>query len=507
MSGKMDSVALDAAEQRMINNYWRALTFLGAVVSLLVSGTGYLAGLWTVQYASKVGYSQTEMASVGSVGFVVSALLAVPLGILGDLLPRPFPLLIFGGTAMFLGYFCLGGTYLGIVPHIHVAVSAFYVSLSATGNVATLQGALFTNVRNFSEKLRGLATGVPVSAIGLSAFFFTGVARLFFMVPVEETGPGTEGERRLDVGHFLVGVGVIGGLANAFGAATVHKVPLDVSETVPADGEQQPLVLPDPPPLEEEIEESDLAPIEEDTGAQVSERRIVTSFDSLDTWLWIYAKLALTGAGTMFIGNVGSIVLALAPEGVMPEDPALQRLQSVAVATISVGSCTGRILFGFLYDWLFRIAQTKRVTLFLFISCAMATLQYWFVIILRAGGAESLVVLTALMGTVYGGVAMSAPVVNSELFGTRFLAENYGAVMLFDAFANYFLNLLFGRVWDDNRAKDPSIMADTPKIVCHGPHCLLNTFVVTSAATTLAAVCMAILRWRVVRRDAEGIAP
>lgn len=384
--------------------FLRALTFLGTTLVMLVSGTAYLAGLWTVLYASRVGYTQTEMATVGSVGFLLSALSAIPLGWLGDTLESPAPLLIFGGTAMFLGYFGLGGTYLGIIPHFHVAVSAIYVALASAGNVASIQGALFTNVRNFPERLRGLATGIPISAIGLSAFFFTGIARTFFMVPILETG-----EKRLDVGRFLVAVGVIGGIANAIGAATVRKVPLDPEDQPAVPMPAQPnrlqrsssgtsMISTESSPL---LDTRNTDGILDDGSGQ--ELRIVANLLSPMTYLWLYAKLALSGAGSMFIGNVGSVILALSTS--MPDDPALQKLQSASVATISVGSAIGRVLFGFLYDYSLRAYSGKRITLFAVMAAGFFGCQLWIVGMLRSGDASSLLELTAVLGTFYGGIA------------------------------------------------------------------------------------------------------
>ena len=82
-----------------------------------------------VQYAAKLGFTQSEMATIGSLGFVLSSIVAIPLGKLGDSLEAPAVLLLFGGAACFLGYFGLGGTYLGLLPNIHVGMSAFYVAI------------------------------------------------------------------------------------------------------------------------------------------------------------------------------------------------------------------------------------------------------------------------------------------------------------------------------------------------------------------------------------------
>ncbi|KAI9010722.1 major facilitator superfamily domain-containing protein [Hyaloraphidium curvatum] len=486
------------------NDLRRALTFLGAVVSLLASGTGYLAGMWTVQYASRVGYTQLQMASVNAAGTVVSSILALPLGRLGDVLERPQPLLFFGGTAILCGYLLLGGTYLGTVAHVGPATSALYISLAATGKVATVHAALFTNVRNFRERLRGLATGVPVSAVGLSAFVFATIARTFFMVPVSKDGVahGAAPEMKLDVGGFLVGIGVIAGLANAFGAATVHWVPLDPEDEKIGDEEQRPLLRGADRP---EYTSADLAAarstIEDDTSPPPA-RRIITSLSSWDTWLWLYAKLALSGSGSMFIANVGSVALALFPDGTLPENPDLQAVQAKAVAAISLGSCAGRVVAGMLYDGLFGAVGGRRTTLFLFLACWMAVLQAWFLGSLGSWTPGSLVVFAGLMGTAYGGIQMSGPVVNSELFGTSYQAENYGSVVFVEAIGNFAFNSLFGRVWDAARRGLPD---GSPLIVCRGEGCLKRTFAVTVAMTAAAAASVAALRWRMVAADRRGV--
>lgn len=266
--------------------------------------------------------------------------------------------------------------------------------------------------------------------------------------------PNEKGGMTLEVGKFLVGVGVIGGVVLALGAAIVRKVPLEPEDGPPrrvptfnseSNGvaprqQQQRATIPSTatvttegsPLLESAVLPSDVTTTDDDEIEEEPEPpqlRIVKTCLHTDTLLWLYAKLALSGAGAMFIGNVGSVVLAMAGDA-LPDDPDLQKRQSAVVATISIGSCLGRILFGFLYDVARRSFGARRVTLFLFLAMAMCGCQLWLVAMLRTGSADILPLLGTVMGTFYGGIAMSAPVVNAELFGAQFSAENYGAVML-----------------------------------------------------------------------------
>lgn len=97
---------------------------------------------------------------------------------------------------------------------------------------------------------------------------------------------------------------------------------------------------------------------------------------------------------------------------------------------------------------------------------------------------------------------MSTPVVNGELFGFKFAGENYGAIVVVDALANYAYNVIFGRVWDANRSPN-LLLQGAPRIVCHGPQCLLATFITTSVTTGLALCAMLFLRWIMYKRDLE----
>lgn len=154
----------------------RLLSVLAATTIALSCGTNYAYSAWSPQFASRLNLSSTSTNLIGNAGNIGMYAMGIPGGILIDAKGPRWGVLL-GGLALAAGYFPLRAAYIagsGSVP-----VLCLFGLLTGVGSCTAFSAAIKVSATNWPSR-RGTATAFPLSAFGLSAFFYTAVAGAVF---------------------------------------------------------------------------------------------------------------------------------------------------------------------------------------------------------------------------------------------------------------------------------------------------------------------------------------
>ncbi|KAI0478772.1 MFS general substrate transporter [Xylariaceae sp. FL0804] len=154
----------------------RVVSSVAATIISLACGTNYVYSAWAPQFADKLHLSATESEIIGLAGNLGMYLVGYPIGLFIDS-RGPRPAVLVGSFLMIIGYMPIRWAYdagSGSVPWL--CLVSF---LSGLGGCMAFAGAIKTSALNWPHH-RGTAIAFPLAAFGLSAFFFSLVASIFF---------------------------------------------------------------------------------------------------------------------------------------------------------------------------------------------------------------------------------------------------------------------------------------------------------------------------------------
>jgi Na+/melibiose symporter-like transporter len=209
----------------------------------------------------------------------------------------------------------------------------------------------------------------------------------------------------------------------------------------------------------------------DNTGALVKTVESVTlgnALASLEFHLHFVALMLGCGCGLVLINNLGQLTSVV---GISDGD------QKVLVSLQSVFNCFGRLLGGWLSDFvLARYGFTRPSSLAVTMMCmciAMLTLSF--------ASPASLFIGTILVGLSYGSIFALSPVMAGEHFGVRYLGSIYTSLAPGISVGSFGLaSFLFAGVYDANTPEDQ----DT----CHGAACVRVTFVICAVFCFVASL-------------------
>lgn len=166
----------------------RLLSVLAATAIALSCGTNYAYSAWSPQFAEALHLSATSTNLIGNFGNIGMYAMGIPGGILIDKMGPRYGVMA-GCVALACGYFPLRAAYVngpaggvdGAGDWFHPGVPAlcFFALLTGMGSCTAFSAAIKVSATNWPQH-RGTATAFPLSAFGLSAFFYTMVAGLAF---------------------------------------------------------------------------------------------------------------------------------------------------------------------------------------------------------------------------------------------------------------------------------------------------------------------------------------
>ncbi|KAG9120347.1 hypothetical protein FRC07_004196, partial [Ceratobasidium sp. 392] len=327
--------------------------------------------------------------------------------------------------------------------------------LTGVAGSAGIISAMNAGVRSFPEKLHASVTGTTNSAFGLSAFFFSFLAREFF--------PGqTSSFLTVLVWGTAIPV-LIGALAIKTHPLPAHEegrihLPGDDDLSARAGGQ-------DPEVVEEEIRDvlrdGQRVPLDEgeetplrtgDESVLYGERNPWASraqtpaatpgkkggrraeedvhglglFGVVDFWIIFGIVGCLAGPGLMYINNVGSIVQALFAvdsRGGQWDEGAVQAAQAYQVGILSVSSFVGRLSVGFVADYINHSHTVPRTSCLILSSIAGIVAQSMLTKVTNTAGLSA---VSGVLGVSYGTTFALFPALVLERFGLAHFAQNAG---------------------------------------------------------------------------------
>ncbi|KAG9055898.1 hypothetical protein FS842_000813 [Serendipita sp. 407] len=484
----------------------RVSVLVGSVIVALGSGTNYAYSAYAPQLGDALHISHTQLNVIGLAGNMGVYFTSPLVGRLVDL-KGPRILLISGFFLLLFGYggikyFYDQSTSLSTLGFITLALASFATGI---GGNCGFTAAMNTTAKSFSDRMRATTTSTVASGYGLSAFFFSALAHVFF--------PGNTSDLLLVLAigtsiPMLVGLVLVRVVPHAEWFAipsssqprhSIEVVPernerrqsqtWEVYTTVVGPGGYERLTESD---IEDEILEASVStsflpqtgPIRESQGnGDISRevelspsRRESTTLADIQTsirrhsrsgsrslarhkhehpdvhgwdllrnkefWILFSIMCCLSGTGLMYINNVGSMAQALFARG----DPKFDTVESAQwqaaqVSITSIANCLGRVLFGSVADAAKNHYEWRRSYFIVGISFTFIVSQ---LALYNVESVQTLWIASALLGLGYGGMFGLFPTIMIEWFGLIHFSQNWGFLCLSPVIAGNLFSLGFG---------------------------------------------------------------
>lgn len=181
-----------------------------------------------------------------------------------------------------------------------------------------------------------------------------------------------------------------------------------------------------------------------------------------------YLIVSITsGIGQMYIYSVGFIVTAQYYYGKDPPtfspragggtviDPEAAHLQAIQVSIISIASFSGRLIAGFVSDFLHKQFHIQRLWV---VQCTILLLSVGqYILVMNVSNVVLVTVASTIVGGCYGLIFGTYPAVIADTFGTRTFSTTWGLICTGPLLTLYGLNKYFGEVYDDHTNPDTGI--------------------------------------------------
>lgn len=201
------------------------------------------------------------------------------------------------------------------------------------------------------------------------------------------------------------------------------------------------------------------------------------------TFLTHYAVVSLiSGIGQMYIYSVGFIVIAQynygkdkekefpsldhplislmsrgvsALSGAPPLSGGAASLQALQVSLISIASFGGRLVSGFVSDFIHKKLHASRLWIVVFDTLILAVGQY--ISMVNVNNATLICIASVIIGGSYGLVFGTYPAIIADTFGTRTFSTSWGLICTGPLIVLFNLNKYFGAIYDKNTDKATGI--------------------------------------------------
>lgn len=462
------------------------------------SGTMYVYSAYAPQLADRLSFSATQASFIGTMGGVGLSLFAALAGVFIDTYGPTLP--IFTGSVLVLaGYFTMWRCYVDQTSAVVLVACAYMVA--GFGSALVLNSSIKASTLNFPHN-RGTASAFPLSGFGLSATLFSSVAGLLF--PGNTSGflatltlvasglcfinwpfirvypvPGEARDTAVEAGQSAVAAEVAGDTPTEplLETSPAHSAGSSSPRHVPTYGTAEAGTV-----TEEELV----------AAARIHRKRTRVGWRVLSraTFWQHFLLLGLcAGIGQMYIYSVGYCVRALTHDAEYTPG-AMQSLQAMQVALISIFNFAGRVVSGTVSDLLIRQYQMQRLWLVAFaLTIALAA----HITVAHLEDETKLWAVSVSIGFAYGLVYGCYPSIISESFGLSHFMQNWGWAATSPVFSAYAFNLMFGRIYDAHTSHEPG----APRVCTLGSACYASAFHVTAG---VAFFCLCLCLFMISRR-------
>ncbi|KAK5175536.1 uncharacterized protein LTR77_000675 [Saxophila tyrrhenica] len=446
---------------------------------------------WEPAFAERLELTATQANLIGNFGNIGMYAMGIPGGLLIDSRGPRWGVFV-GVIGLSVGYFPLHTAYDKGPGSMSVPALCFFSLMTGIASCTAFSAALKVCALNWPQH-RGTATAFPLSAFGLSAFFWTTLSSFLF--------PD-------NISAYL--------LLLAIGATTLVFVGMLFLRTVPPSSSYEAVSTDDGSSnrmrrTSSHSRHSSKASTGDEVGREDERASLVSSDGSvpgdipegkvhkaqprkpdISGWillrtpkfwqLWIILGL-LCGVGLMTINNIGNDARALWYHF----DPKvshdfIQGRQLIHVGILSLGSFTGRLCSGIGSDWLIHHNSSRFWTLVA--SASIFTVAQVLAMILS--NPHYLFLLSSLTGLAYGALFGVFPALVADAFGTSGMAINWGAMTLAPVATGNIFNLLYGSILDGNSVARGGDGKHAGELVCDaGKACYSSAYWITLLASVV----------------------
>ncbi|KAI6119231.1 major facilitator superfamily domain-containing protein [Pisolithus thermaeus] len=504
----------------------RIITLLGSILVALSSGTNYIFSAYAPQLGARLHISHTQLNVVGLAGNIGVFASGPIWGRIVDSRGPRIPLI--GAFMCFLiGYAGMkrmydagtdSGTSISAAHFTLLVVCGLLTGLGANAGIAS---AINTTAKSFPASAHATTTGLVQSGFGLSAFFFSTIAHVFFPgdtsafllllalatstpilvalfivrpVPLPPTRPGPRGDEDGDyeripsgeVAPFITDpiIDVVGIAEQGSRTPLLGSRQGDEPSSTLRLGRSQSCSRPDNPP-------------------DIHGKML---WGTLDFYLVSIIMALLSGTGITYINNVGTISLALfAKSNPIYDEVEASKWQAAQVSTLSVGNFVGRVLSGLISDFLRNRLHLPRAYSLCIVSSLFIISQ---ALAIGISSVSTLWIATATLGVAYGGLFGALPAIVIDWFGLAHLSENWGYVTLAPLVGGNIFSIMFGRNLDAHTPHEEDTSRNATRFVggeiSSEERCLIGReCYVSSLRVTLVAcmVALALSTWAATRDE------
>ncbi|KAI9760387.1 MAG: hypothetical protein M4579_001683 [Chaenotheca gracillima] len=510
-------------------NTGRIVAVIAATLISLACGTNYVYSAWAPQFAERMKLSSTQSNLIGTFGNLGMYASGIPLGILVDS-KGARPAVILGALSLIVGYYPIHTAYASGPGSMSVASLCFFSLLTGLGSCSAFSASVKVSALNWPEH-RGTATAFPLSAFGLSAFFFSSLSSLVFpndtsdfllvlsigtftlifvsffflrvippqprysVIPDHGTRSGSSssqlhrtksGESRQSAGRYSHEPGTETDDARPEGDAgdddAAPKRPSSLKgASEPDDGgmdETSSLMSkstasgPGDVPFEGQATES-----KDEHSQHHVDIKGLALFSTFEFWQILALLGLLTGVGLMTINNIGNDAQALwshYDDSVTPDF--IQGRQLMHVSILSVMSFLGRLLSGIGSDVITKKLGMSRYWCLVISSAIFCGAQMCAI---RIENPQFLWAISGLTGLGYGFLFGVYPALVVDAFGVNGFSQNWGFMCIAPVVSGNIFNLFYGSVYDHHS----TVHDDGQRFCTEGSNCYRAAYWFTFVAS------------------------
>ncbi|KAK5135692.1 hypothetical protein LTR08_004993 [Meristemomyces frigidus] len=475
----------------------RYISVVAATVVALSCGTNYAYSAWAPQFAERLELTATQSNLIGNFGNIGMYAMGIPGGMLIDAKGPRWGVMA-GCIALACGYFPLRAAYVSGPGNYGLSALCVFALLTGVGSCTAFSAAIKISATNWPRH-RGTATAFPLSAFGLSAFFYTIVSHfafpddtagyllllacgttlmvfvaMFFLQIVRATSPYeslSTDERP----------GLSRGDSNRMRSASSHSrhsskgstaetgTPAETSSLVSSSDNVAPGDISD-----SKYHHTDHLHKPEITG--------LVLLKTPKFWQLFIMLGLLCGVGLMTINNIGNNARSLWHH----YDPSashdfIQKRQLLHVSILSVCSFVGRLSSGIGSDWLIHHHASRFWTL-VASACLFMLAQ---IVALTLSNPNQLFWLSGLTGLAYGALFGVYPAIVADAFGPSGMGINWGAITMAPVLSGNIFNLAYGRILDGHSYFEDDGKGGGERLCRDGRECYSSAYWITLVASTI----------------------
>jgi MFS family permease len=500
-------------------------------------GTNYGFSAWAPQFAEKLHLSATQTNLIGNFGNLGMYAMGIPGGMLIDSRGPRWGVSM-GSVCLGLGYFLLKRAFDAGPGEASMAIMCFASLLTGVGSCTSFSAAIKVCATNW-PKHRGTATGLPLGAFGLSAFFYTAIAAALFpndasgylkllgfgttimtlvgmlflsIVPAgsdqkyaavprkREESPDRAFSRNASSNSSIrshAGSPKRGrNISGRSGVNTPELIREETASLLDTSGSSTPM----PGDIDAAYHSSsELSRNRSHPRPELKQE--ITGWALVRTvkfWQFFLMLALLAGVGLMTINNIGNNARALWH---FFDDSAskkfIQGRQMLHVSILSVFSFLGRLLSGIGSDFLLHRGFSRMWTLVA--SSGVFLIAQIFALTIQ--DPNYLFILSSLSGLAYGMLFGVYPALIADAFGPSGMGINWGCMTLAPVISANAFNLIYGSILDAHSKVDYDEDGHLERTCDEGLACYHNAYWVTLVAS-ICAVGWSL--WCVTREEAQS---